>query len=486
MQDSTEKETVKSKAIQGILWGGMSNGAQQILALLFGIYLARNLTEADYGIVGILTVFSLIASSIQESGFINALANKQDVTHKDYNAVFWFNILLSGSLYTLLYFAAPYIAQYFNMPELTRLARVLFLSFLFGSFGIVHSAYLFRNLKVRERALATLMSVLLSGIIAIVMVHFHYSYWSLVGQSITYSVSFAAICFYFSDFRPSIKIDFSPIKGMWKFSIKILASNITNHINNNILTLYLGRFFSKDIVGNYSQAFKWSNMPQGIIANMSHGFAQPLLAKFENDAEKQNLIFLKLFRFICFMSFPALALLCIISKEFIVITITDKWINAVPLLKILCINAAFLPLINYYSNYFLSRGASQIYMRYNIVYGLIQLSILFMLRNQEMLYVIWAITGFTCIWTFVWQVSVSKYSNIAYGLLSKIILEHAMVALLAGAIAYFITAALTDNLYFSLLIKVVIFGTLYLTSQFLLQSIILKEITAFLKNKICK
>lgn len=486
MQDHKETEDIsfKSKAITGILWGGFSNGAQQVLGLIFGLYLARQLTEKDYGLIGLLTVFSLLASSIQESGFINALANKKDITKRDYNAVFWFNILLSLLLYALLYFIAPYISLYFKTPELTVLSRVLFLGFVIGSFGIVHSAYLFRNLKVKERALATTLSVLFAGIIATIMVHFKYAYWSLVAQTLTYNLCYTSICFYFSNFRPTLQIDFQPIHQLWKFSSKILTSNLISHLNNNILTLYLGRFFSKESVGVYTQASKWSNMPQGIISNMSHGFAQPLLAKLENDTNQQNTVFLKLLRFISFMTFPTLALLCIVSREFILITITEKWSKAIPFLQILCINAAFLPLINYYSNYFLSKGASQVYMFHNILYGIIQLAILLFMRNQEIIHTVYVISAFTCLWSFIWQISVSKYSKIPYLVISKIIFANILPSILIAIITYYLSAYITQNIYYSFIIKSISFVTLYILTQHIMKSIILKEIVTLLKSRL--
>ena len=91
----SENQSLKEKTAKGLFWGGFSNGIQQLLNLLFGIFLARLLTPSDYGMVGMLAIFSLIASSIQESGFTAALVNKKEVTHNDYNAVFWFNAAIS-------------------------------------------------------------------------------------------------------------------------------------------------------------------------------------------------------------------------------------------------------------------------------------------------------------------------------------------------------------------------------------------------------
>ena len=103
-----EESSLKEKTAKGLFWGGFSNGMQQLLNLFFGIFLARLLSPSDYGLVGMLTIFTLIAGSLQESGFISAITNRRNVTSNDYNAVFWFSILVSVSVYVLLFFCAPY------------------------------------------------------------------------------------------------------------------------------------------------------------------------------------------------------------------------------------------------------------------------------------------------------------------------------------------------------------------------------------------
>ena len=126
-------QSLKEKTAHGLLWGGLSNGVQQILNLVFGIFLARMLTPADYGMVGMLSVFTVIATALQESGFTAALVNKRETRHEDYNAVFWFSIGMSFCLYILLFASAPLIADFYHKPELTPLARYLFLGFVLSA-----------------------------------------------------------------------------------------------------------------------------------------------------------------------------------------------------------------------------------------------------------------------------------------------------------------------------------------------------------------
>ena len=143
-------ETLKEKTTRGLFWGGMNNVVQQGLGLLSGIILGRLLSRGDYGMTAMILVFSLIAQALQDSGFKSALANIKAPAHRDYNAVFWFNIIVGTSCYAILFLSAPLIARYYHTPELVLLCRVFFLSIIFSCLGTAQSAYLFRNLKVKE------------------------------------------------------------------------------------------------------------------------------------------------------------------------------------------------------------------------------------------------------------------------------------------------------------------------------------------------
>lgn len=111
-------ETLKEKTAKGLFWGAMNSGSTQVLNILFGIFLARLLSPADYGIIGILTIFTLIAGNLQSSGFTQALVNLKHPTDRDYNSVFWFNVIVSFALYVVLFFSAPLIAVFSISPAL--------------------------------------------------------------------------------------------------------------------------------------------------------------------------------------------------------------------------------------------------------------------------------------------------------------------------------------------------------------------------------
>ena len=162
-------ESLKEKTAKGLFWGAMNSGSTQVLNILFGIFLARLLSPADYGIIGILTIFTLIAGNLQSSGFTQALVNIRKPTDNDYNSVFWFNVLVSLTMYVVLFFCAPLIADFFHQPCLTSLSRFVFLSFFISSFGIDQNGYMMKNMMNKEITIVNFMALISSNVVGLVL-----------------------------------------------------------------------------------------------------------------------------------------------------------------------------------------------------------------------------------------------------------------------------------------------------------------------------
>ena len=397
------EQNLKEKAAKGIFWGGVSNGISQVLGLVFGIFLARLLTPADYGMVGMLSIFTLIAGALQESGFVAALANKKVVRHEDYNAVFWFSLSMGAVLYAVLFFCAPLIARYFGIPELTPLARYVFLCFLLSSLGTAHSAFLFRNLMVKQKAMITAFTQLGAGVIGVTMAYCGMSYWSVATQAVANVLLAMLGNWYFSPWRPTFSFDFSPLREMFRFSCKLLVTNVFNHLNNNLFSFVLGSYYSPSDVGHYNQANKWNTMGHSFVSGMIQGVAQPVLANVRDEKERQRRVFRKMLRFTAFVSFPLMLGLSLVAQELIVITLTVKWLRSAVLLQTLCIGGAFAPIAVLYSNLLVSRGKSDVYMWNFVALGVSQVVAMFSLYPYGIATMVRVYVGINILWLFVWQ-----------------------------------------------------------------------------------
>ena len=473
------EQSLKDKTAKGLFWGGLSNGLQQLLNLLFGIFLARLLTQEDYGMVGVLSIFSLITTALQESGFTSALANQKEIKNADYNAVFWFSTLTGLSMYLILFCCAPLIAWFFETPVLVPLARYTFLGFLISSTGIAHSAYLFRSLMVKQRAMASVIGLLLSGTTGITLAYLGFSYWGIATQSLVYITTTTCCYWYFSPWRPTFHFDFSPLKSMFSFSSKLLITNIFTHIHNNVFSIILGKFYTIPDVGNYNQANKWNYMGHSFINGMVSSVAQPVLAQVADNKERQLRVFRKMMRFTCFISFPAMLGLSFVAPELITITITDKWAESAKILQLLCISGAFIPVINLCSNLLISKGKSNIYMWSTISLVIFQLFIMLLCHPYGIHTMIVIYVAINISWLLIWHHFVHK--EICYPLtaLLKDFLPFLIITLGIIAITYYTTSNI-NNLYLLFLCKIGMVAIIYTLFMWLSGSTTFKESLRYL------
>ena len=476
------EQSLKDKTAKGLFWGGVSNGVQQLLNLLFGIFLARLLTPADYGMVGMLTVFSALASILQEGGFISALTNRKKTEHKDYNAVFWFSLLMGTSLYTLLYICAPLIADFYQQPQLTSLARLSFLSFLISSTNVAPRAFLFKQLRTKENAIISFCSLTISGIIGIVLAYKGFAYWGIAIQTIAFTTGTTILSYYFSGWKPSLHIDFTPIKEMIGYSSKLIVTHTFQIINNNLFSILLGKFYNEKEVGYFNQANKWSTMGYTTINGMLTSVAQPVLSTLSDDKERQLNALRKMLRFTAFVSFPAMFGLSFTSQELIVLAVTDKWLPSANIMQILCIGGAFIPFSGLFSQLMLSRGHSSIYMWNTIALSLSQLLGAYLLYPYGIIPMLYAFISINMGWTFVWLHFIQKEIKLSLPNFLKDISPYLLLSIACIFACSFITEPI-ENVGLRLIGKISIVGLFYITILWKANSTILQESIHFIFKK---
>ncbi len=482
------ENTLKEKAANGLLWGGVSNGAQQLLNLVFGIFLARLLSPADYGMVGMLTIFSLIATTLQESGFISALNRRENVTQEDYNAVFWFNVLCSVTVYIVLFFCAPLIAMWFRQPVLTPLGRVVFLSFVISSFATTPRAWLFRNMRVKETAIITLAALVCSGVTGVALAWCGFAYWGIAVQNLTYCLAITLGSWYASRWRPSRRIDLRPLRGMIGFSSRLLATNIFTHINNNLFSVFFGRLYGERMVGYYNQANKWTGMGYNTLTGMVWSVTQPLFARlsYAEEPERLRRAFRKMLRFTAFLSCPALFGLALVAPEFITIAITAKWLPSARLMQLLCAGGAFMPVASLYANFVISLGRSGIFMRNTVLLCLVQLALLVALHTLGVQAMVIGYVVANTLWLFVWHASVRRLIGLRLRHALADVLPFAVLAAAAIAAGWGAARLCGDSLWLRFAAKMGAAAAVYLFLLRLFGAEILKECLGFLRAKLPK
>ncbi|WP_316928890.1 lipopolysaccharide biosynthesis protein [Xylanibacter brevis] len=478
-------ETLKEKTAKGLFWGGLSNGVQQVLALVFGIILARKLDRGDYGMIAMIAIFSVIATELQSSGFKTALLKTKNPQHEDYNSVFWFNVFAGLILYAILFFSAPFIADFYHKPELVLLCRYAFLGFVFSSWGMAQSAYLTKNLKIKEVAKCTMIATLASCVIGVVMAYCHCSYWSLATQSLTLILINTLLLWYYSPWRPTLHIDFGPVKRMFPFSVNIMLSAILMQVNANIMSILLGRYFTKEETGDYSQAYKWSSMSMLLLQGMLKQVDVPVLAGLQDERERQLRVLRKMMRFTAFISFPVLFGFALVSHEFIMITIGQKWEQSAQLLPYLCLSCAFVPLVTLMQDAIVARGKSNIYMVNTCLLGLAQLALLYTLWPYGLRVMVCVFVAVNLLWVPIWFFFLKRLTGYRWTSFFADFAPFALSAFGVMGLTYLLTCGL-ENDYLLLSSRILIAALLYYAVMRIAKVKILDECQQFVLQKIRK
>ena len=495
-------ESLKEKTAKGLFWGGMNNGVQQLLGLAFGIILGRLLDPSDYGMTAMLAVFSVIANELQSSGFKTGLINLKSPTHNDYNAVFWFNILAGAAIYVVLWFSAPLIAEYYHQPKLIPLSRYVFLGFVFSSFGMAQSAYLTKEMQIKQIAQCGMTATFSSSIVSVILAALGFGYWALATQYLMYIAVNTLLLWYFSPWRPTFLqftvfdlrfTVYEPLRRLFPFSFRIMLSAIFTQLNNNIMNLLLGRYYGEANTGHYNQAYQWSSKCFLLVGNMLKQIDQTVLVGLDDERERQLAVLRKMMRFTAFISFPLLFGLGLVSHEFIVLAIGEKWAFSASLLPYLCLCGAFMPLSTLLTDAIISQHRSDIYLWSTIALGLLQIALMVGLWREGIYVMVIAYTLLNILWMFVWHLFVRRLMNYRLLHFLRDILPFALAAAAVMVVTEVVTEFTVYGLQFTddylrlwvlLLCRVLLAAILYYAVMRLSGAVILKEIQAFLRAKL--
>ena len=465
-----------------MLWGGLNSGIQQLVGLAFGIVLGRLLSPSDYGMMAMISIFSLVATALQDSGFRTALTNIEHPKHEDYNSVFWFNIIMASSLYVILFLAAPLIGEYYHTPRVVPLCRYAFLSIVIASLGTAQSAYLFKHLRAKQQAEAGALAVILSSLTGVGMAFAGMAYWSLATQGLVYVGINTLLQWHFSPWRPSIHgITFAPVRRMFRFSCKILATTIMTHVNNNVLNILLGHYFTPRDTGNYNQAYQWNTKCYSLVQSMVAQVAQPVLVSLNGEEGRQKDVFRKMMRFTAFITFPLLFGFGLVAKEFIVTAIGEKWLASAQLIQILCLSGATMPLSTLFSNMIISKGRSGTFFWCTFTLGLVQIATMIMIWPMGIRWMVIAYTLLNTSWLLVWLFFVRRLIGYGYWMFFCDVMPFALAAAGVMGVAYVATMPLS-NLIALLISRFIIAVVLYYVVMKIARVKILAECERFVKR----
>lgn len=359
-----------------MVWSAIERFSTQGVQFAFGIILARMLTPSDYGVIAMLTVFLAISQTFIDSGFANAIIRKIDRTEKDMATMFFFNIGMSLICYTIIFFAAPFIAQFYAMPELTLILRVLAIRLIIQSFNAVQTTTLTIRIDFKKQAKISLTCAIVSGIVGIIFAYMGYGVWALVIQSLFSTILMSSLYWLIVRWRPTCFFSKESFKYLFGYGSKLLISGLIDTVYNNIYPLIIGKFYTPAQLGGYSKAEHFAQFPSLNITRILQRVSFPVLSQMQNDPERMRKGYLKFLNMSTFIIFPLMMGLLALARPCTLFFLTDRWEEMIILLQLLCLAMMWHPVHAINLNILQVLGRSDLFLKLEIIKKITGVSIL--------------------------------------------------------------------------------------------------------------
>jgi O-antigen/teichoic acid export membrane protein len=474
--------TVKQKTINGMIWNVSERLSLQVILMLISIVLARLLEVNEFGLIGMLAIFTSIAQSLVDSGFGSALIQKKNATLTDSSSIFYFNLLVGILLAGILFFSAPLIANFYHQPELIPVTRVLSLSLVINAFGLVQICMLRRNMDFKGHFIVSMIAVVISGTFGISAALAGLGVWSLVIQTLTNSLAQAVSLWLINKWRPVARFSFASLKTMFSYGSRLLISGLIETVFKNLYQTFIGRTFTATDLGYYSRAATMESAAS-VATSMSLGqVIFPAFSPYQDDNRTLKQVHSKIIKLSMFLHLPLMIGLIAIAEPLFLFLLTDKWSQSIPYFQLLCIIGLLHPIVVQNYNMFRIKGHTELHLRLEIVkYILTIIAIVFTYRHG-ILTLIYGQIAVAVITQLLISFVAGRLVDYSLSDLFKSLFPSASLSLIMGIIVYFVGEIDIESNLLTFSLQSVVGITIYYLMNRIIKSPELKEVEEIALN----
>ena len=358
---------IKQKVVKGIAWTFLEKIATIGARFVVSMVLARLLTPDDYGTVALLGIFLSVAGVLVDSGFGKALIQKKDATDLDFNSVFYLGMLVAFVLYCILFLAAPLIAEFYSLPELTDIFRVLALGIIFNVFSGIQDAELTRRMLFNLSFRITVIINVVSAVVGILLAYMGWGPWALVWSSIISGFCGVIVRWIIIAWRPRLMFSWNAVAGLFNYGWRMALSSLLETLINQITSLIVGKFYSKADLAYVNRGQSIGMLPMDIINSSLLRATFPAMSKMQNNEEKLREAMRRVIRCSSFLVFPLMVGCGCCADEIVYILYGSQWGGSVPYIRLFCFGFALWPIHTANLNALAATGRSDIYLRYSLI-----------------------------------------------------------------------------------------------------------------------
>lgn len=359
--------SLKRKAALSLVWTFTQQFGNQAIGFIVSLVLARLLLPEEFGLIGMIAVVVAISNALLDGGLTKSLVRDTKCDEKDFSTVFYFNVIAGCLIYGLVYYLAPFIADFYEQPLLIKIIRVYCITIVITSFSAVQLARLTKQMDFKTQAVIAIPAALIGGACGIWMAYNGYGVWSLVWSSVITSVINTLQMWWYSDWKPKLEFSRSRFSKHFNYGYKLTLSDLLNRIFNNIFLIVIGRYFSAAQVGFYTRAETMKQLPVINISRALDKVTFPLFVSIQDDEVRLKRVYKKLMLMVVFVVSPVLIFLAVLAEPLFIFLFTAKWLPAVPYFQILCVTGILFPLHSYNLSILNVKGRSDLFLKLEVI-----------------------------------------------------------------------------------------------------------------------
>jgi O-antigen/teichoic acid export membrane protein len=475
---------LKKETIEGLIWSLADTFLIRGVSFLGVILIARLLGPAEFGLLGMISVFIAIGTSLVDSGLSSSLIRTQNADDTDFSTVFYLNLFLGCLVYLVVFLLSPYITRFYNQPVLIDVVRVYCVSFVISAFSSVQLAILSKELKFKKMMFYNIPGVVVGVSVGITLAFSGYGIWSVVWMYLTIRFIESLILWIFSEWKPTMTFSFEKVNFHYKFGYKLMLSGLIDTIFKNTYNVLIGKFYSVQSLGYYERANTFNEYPISVITGLINKVTYPLLSKIQDDKEKISLVYKQMIQLTFFITTPLVLGFAAIAKPIFGLILGEQWLPAVPLFQIICLASILYPIHSYNISVLKVYGRSDLFLKLELIKKIIFIIIVVIGFQFGILGLVWS----SVISSFVSLVVNTHYSSsIIHYTTKKQIMDMVPIFLISSfvfIIMDFLTKQLFMNsVYIQIIVPSLVGFLIYIFINYLMKSIPLKLALNLIKDK---
>jgi len=477
-----KEDSLKRKTKVALFWKTAEQFVSQGIQFVIGIAMARMLSPTDYGITALPAVFIALAGVFIGPGFGEALIRKPDLKEEDLSTAFYYSFGVGLFFYLILFFTAPFIADFYDTPVLTPLTRVTALSFIYGAIGTPQSILLNRKLDFKTPAKISVITQVFSGVIGITMAYTGYGVWALVISSLVAGFIRQLSLLIAVKWLPKTKWSKDSFKYLWGYGNKMILTNLIDTGYNNITPVIVGKYYSTAALGEYNRANGYAQLPANNLFTIIRQVSFPVLSKIQDDNHLLIETYRRMIKMSAFIIFPTMMLLAALSRPLVIILVTEKWEGCIILLQLMCFSMMWLPVHALNMNILRVKARSDLMLKLEIIKKILGLVVMCAFLPLGLVYFCAAGIASSLLSVYINSWYTGKFYD--YGFFKQIKDLFPIIALsLTTFVVVWLVSSLFGNLWVQLIVGGLAGASVYLGGAMVLKLNAWNDLIHFLKNR---